>query len=60
MVAELGREDPEFIVVEAEMQASVRSHRDFGHAGGIFSHYNVIRVCMGIVILLKYLWLVKI
>lgn len=44
MVAELSREDPEFIVVEAEMQASVRSHRDFGHAGGIFSHYNVIRV----------------
>jgi tankyrase len=44
MIAELGRDDPEFVAVEAEMQISVRSHRDLGHAGGLFSHYNIIRI----------------
>ncbi|KAL4714330.1 hypothetical protein ACJJTC_009682 [Scirpophaga incertulas] len=32
----------EFVVVEREMQASVRAHRD--HAGGHFARYNVVRI----------------
>ncbi|CAH0698606.1 unnamed protein product [Spodoptera exigua] len=32
----------EYSIVEREMQASVRAHRD--HAGGMFTHYNVVRI----------------
>ncbi|XP_053623238.1 poly [ADP-ribose] polymerase tankyrase isoform X2 [Plodia interpunctella] len=32
----------EYTIVEREMQASVRAHRE--HAGGHFSHYNVVRI----------------
>ncbi|XP_049883188.1 poly [ADP-ribose] polymerase tankyrase [Pectinophora gossypiella] len=34
--------DSEYTIVEREMQASVRAHRD--HAGGHYSHYNVVRI----------------
>ncbi|XP_026743919.1 tankyrase isoform X2 [Trichoplusia ni] len=34
--------DSEYGIVEREMQASVRAHRD--HAGGNFTHYNVVRI----------------
>ncbi|KAM3955302.1 tankyrase [Aphomia sociella] len=34
--------ESEYTIVEREMQASVRAHRD--HAGGHFSHYNVVRI----------------
>ncbi|XP_028173938.1 poly [ADP-ribose] polymerase tankyrase [Ostrinia furnacalis] len=34
--------ESEFAIVEREMQASVRAHRE--HAGGNFSHYNVVRI----------------
>lgn len=34
--------DSEFAVLEREMQASVRAHRDL--AGGTFTRYNVVRV----------------
>jgi len=44
MLIELGREDREFLAVEEEMQATIRNHKDNGHAGGIFSRYNIIKV----------------
>ncbi|KAL0808669.1 hypothetical protein ABMA28_013103 [Loxostege sticticalis] len=34
--------ESEHAIVEREMQASVRAHRE--HAGGHFSHYNVVRI----------------
>ncbi|KAJ8705467.1 hypothetical protein PYW08_012513 [Mythimna loreyi] len=34
--------DSEYTIVEREMQASVRAHRE--HAGGMFTHYNVVRI----------------
>lgn len=44
MLIELPRDDREFLAVEDEMQATIRSHRDNGHAGGVFSRYNIIKV----------------
>ena len=38
------RTDREFIVIEGEMQSTIRGHKDNGHAGGTFSRYNVIKV----------------
>jgi hypothetical protein len=43
-LVDLLSDDKEFIAVEEEMQSTVRGHRDNGHAGGIFSRYNIIRV----------------
>lgn len=37
-----GCSESEYTIVEREMQASVRAHRD--QAGGAFTHYNVVRV----------------
>lgn len=37
-----GCAESEYVIVEREMQASVRAHRD--HAGGSFTHYNVVRI----------------
>lgn len=34
--------ESEYTIVEREMQASVRAHRE--HAGGMFTHYNVVRI----------------
>ncbi|KAJ0170043.1 hypothetical protein K1T71_014649 [Dendrolimus kikuchii] len=34
--------ESEYTIVEREMQASIRAHRD--HAGGQFSHYNLVRI----------------
>ncbi|XP_075989607.1 tankyrase [Anticarsia gemmatalis] len=39
---EEGCAESEYSIVEREMQASVRAHRD--HAGGAFTHYNVVRI----------------
>ena len=36
--------DSEALAVIEEMQNSIREHRDSGHAGGIFSRYNIIKV----------------
>ena len=44
LLLDLCREDREFIAVEEEMQATIREHRDNGHAGGIFAKYNVVKV----------------
>lgn len=44
LLVDLLTDDKEFVTVEEEMQNSVREHRDNGHAGGIFSRYNIIRV----------------
>jgi len=44
MLIELPRDDREFLAVDDEMQATIRSHRDNGHAGGIFTRYNIIKV----------------
>jgi tankyrase len=44
MLIELPREDREFLAVEEEMQATIRNHRDMGHAGGIFSRYTVVKI----------------
>ena len=38
------QEDGEWSAVEEEMQSTVREHRDQGHAGGIFSSYNIIKI----------------
>ncbi|CAB3224456.1 unnamed protein product [Arctia plantaginis] len=39
---EEGCAESEYSIVEREMQASVRAHRD--QAGGAFTHYNVVRI----------------
>lgn len=44
LLVDLLSDDKEYITVEEEMQNSVREHRDNGHAGGIFSRYNIVRV----------------
>ncbi|XP_056631369.1 poly [ADP-ribose] polymerase tankyrase isoform X2 [Diorhabda sublineata] len=44
LLVDLLSDDKEFITVEEEMQNSIREHRDNGHAGGIFSRYNIIRI----------------
>ena len=44
ILVDLSREDREFVAVEEEMQATIREHRDNGHAGGIFSKYNCVKV----------------
>lgn len=45
LLVDLLSDDKEYITVEEEMQNSIREHRDNGHAGGIFSRYNIVRVC---------------
>ncbi|KAI5640801.1 ankyrin repeats (many copies) domain-containing protein [Phthorimaea operculella] len=43
VVAGEGCEDEsEYAIIEREMQASVRAHRD--GAGGVYSHYNVVKI----------------
>ena len=37
-------EDPEFNDVSNMMQSTVREHRDQGHAGGVFSRYNIVKI----------------
>lgn len=44
LLVDLLTDDKEFITVEEEMQNSIREHRDNGHAGGVFSRYNIVRV----------------
>lgn len=44
MLIELGPEDQEYITVEEELQSTIREHKDNGHAGGVFSRYNVLKV----------------
>lgn len=44
MLIDLCTEDQEYITVEEEMQSTIREHKDNGHAGGVFSRYNVIKV----------------
>lgn len=45
LLVDLLAEDKEFLAVEEEMQSTIRQHRDNGHSGGIFSRYNIVRVC---------------
>ena len=45
MLIDLTRDDREFLAVEDEMQATIRTHKDNGHAGGVFSRYNILKVC---------------
>ena len=44
MLIDLSSEDQEYLTVEEEIQSTIREHKDNGHAGGIFSRYNVIKV----------------
>ncbi|CAH1165751.1 unnamed protein product [Phyllotreta striolata] len=44
LLVDLLTDDKEFITVEEEMQNSIREHRDNGHAGGVFTQYNIIRI----------------
>lgn len=44
LLVDLLGDDKEFIAVEEEMQNTIREHRDNGHAGGVFSRYNIVRV----------------
>lgn len=44
LLVDLLSDDKEYITVEEEMQNGIREHRDNGHAGGIFSRYNIVRV----------------
>ncbi|XP_035701715.1 poly [ADP-ribose] polymerase tankyrase isoform X2 [Folsomia candida] len=44
MLIELPRDDREYLAVEDEMQGTIRSHRDNGQAGGIFTKYNIIKI----------------
>lgn len=45
LLVDLLQDDKEFLTVEDEMQNTVREHRDNGHSGGIFTRYNIVRVC---------------
>ena len=31
-------------IFSKELQSTIREHRDQGHAGGIFSRYNIIKI----------------
>lgn len=53
-MVDLLSDDKEFIAVEEEVQSTVREHRDNGHAGGIFSRYNIIRVRHEVLIVLYF------
>lgn len=44
ILIDLSPDDKEFQSVEEEMQSTVREHRDGGHAGGIFSRYNILKI----------------
>ena len=44
VLMELATDDREFVAVEEEMQNTIREHRDNGHAGGIFSKYNIVTI----------------
>lgn len=44
LLVDLLTDDKEFITVEEEMQNGIREHRDNGHAGGVFTRYNIVRV----------------
>ncbi len=44
MLIDLSTEDQEYLTVEEELQSTIREHKDNGHAGGIFSRYNVLKV----------------
>ncbi|XP_059892389.1 poly [ADP-ribose] polymerase tankyrase-2-like isoform X2 [Gadus macrocephalus] len=44
VLIDLASDDEEFQSVEAEMQSTVREHRDGGHAGGLFQRYNFIKI----------------
>lgn len=46
LLVDLLADDKEFITVEEEMQNSIREHRDNGHAGGVYSKYNIVRVSL--------------
>lgn len=49
LLVDLLADDKEYLAVEEEMQGTVREHRDNGHSGGIFTRYNIIRVCLNFV-----------
>ncbi|XP_029953506.1 poly [ADP-ribose] polymerase tankyrase-2-like [Salarias fasciatus] len=44
ILIDLAAEDKEFQSVEEEMQSTIREHRDGGHAGGVFSRYNLVKI----------------
>uniref|UniRef100_A0A1Y1MGQ1 Poly [ADP-ribose] polymerase n=1 Tax=Photinus pyralis TaxID=7054 RepID=A0A1Y1MGQ1_PHOPY len=44
LLVDLLGDDKEFVAVEEEMQNTIREHRDNGHAGGVFSRYNIVRI----------------
>lgn len=44
MLIDLSPEDQEYLTVEEELQSTIREHKDNGHAGGIFSRYNVLKI----------------
>ena len=56
MLIELSPEDQEYLTVEEELQSTIREHKDNGHAGGVFSRYNVIKVS-NIIFFLLHLFL---
>jgi len=44
ILIDLCLDDPEYVSVEDQMQGSIREHKD--NCGGIFTRYNVIKVCV--------------
>lgn len=44
VLIDLSPEDQEYLTVEEEIQSTIREHKDNGHAGGIFSRYNILKV----------------
>lgn len=43
MLIDLCPDDPEYVSVEDQLQNSVREHKD--NCGGIFTRYNIVKVC---------------
>jgi len=47
MLIDLCPDDPEYVSVEDQLQNSIREHKD--NCGGIFTRYNVVKVCLCLV-----------
>lgn len=54
MLIDLSTEDQEYLTVEEELQSTIREHKDNGHAGGVFSRYNVLKVRVHLDLLVNY------
>ena len=55
MLIDLSQDDAEYIAVDEQMQSSIREHKD--NCGGLFSRYNVVKVCNWSLDVLVYIFI---